>query len=309
MRRAACQPRRSPGHPAGDTAIMTGSPPAQALLLELRSYSVVVTEDWERLPASLQSELSSCGEDDLLARLIAHGLLTEYQAARISAGRPEELILGDYRILDRIGAGGMGVVFRAEHLDLRAPVAVKLLSIPDQDHRAQQRFLAEMRAVAKLQHPNIVAAMDAGKWFGPHSGSAPMRYFVMEFVAGQDLEESCWRRARFPNRKLATSCTRSPSPWPRRISTAWCIETSSRRTSANPRGPGQAPGFRPGATLHQPIDRAGGRRWTIDYMAPSRSATPAPWTFAPTCTAWAESLYRCLAGQIPFPAKENSPRR
>ncbi len=92
---------------------------------------MVVAEDWERLPASLQSELSSCGENDLLARLIANGLLTEYQAARISAGRPEELILGNYRILDRIGAGGMGVVFRAEHLDLRAGGRQAALSFPE----------------------------------------------------------------------------------------------------------------------------------------------------------------------------------
>ena len=146
---------------------------AQALLLELLNSSLVMAEDLERLPTCVQEELSQCDEcDDLLPRLVAHGLLTAYQAGRIGGGGTSGLIVGHYRILDKIGVGGMGVVYRAEHLDLRRQVAVKVLSPSDgPDAQLQQRFLAEMRAVARLQHPNIVAAVDAGKWPGPDPGS------------------------------------------------------------------------------------------------------------------------------------------
>jgi serine/threonine protein kinase len=74
------------------------------------------------------------------------------------------LILGNFRILDRIGAGGMGIVFKAEHLDMRRHVAIKVLpESSNQDDRVLRRFYNEMRAVAQLMHPNTVAALDAGK--------------------------------------------------------------------------------------------------------------------------------------------------
>jgi serine/threonine protein kinase/formylglycine-generating enzyme required for sulfatase activity len=89
--------------------------------------------------------------------------------------------LGEYAILEAIGRGGMGTVYRAVHTRLEKVVAIKVLS-PHRlgDAAAVARFEREMRAVGKLNHPNIVAATDAGEVKG-----AP--YLVMEFVAGIDL--------------------------------------------------------------------------------------------------------------------------
>src|ERR1022692_5316339 len=160
----------------------------QPLLSDLLNSSIVLTEDFEKMSAQIQDEIRQCSQSkELLPLLVQHGLLTEYQAARVEAGTTYGLILGNYRVLDRLGAGGMGVVFKAEHVVMRRPVAIKVLSsFADQDSRIQQRFLTEIRAVGQLQHPNIVAAMDAGQISGP--GSPTLRYFVMEFVPGQDLE-------------------------------------------------------------------------------------------------------------------------
>src|SRR5690242_4962222 len=101
---------------------------AQTLLRELLDTSLVLAEDWEGLPTKVRVEIEQCGErEQLLALLVENGLLTEYQAGRIDAGTTFGLVLGNYRVLDRIGAGGMGVVFKAEHIDMRRPVAVKVL--------------------------------------------------------------------------------------------------------------------------------------------------------------------------------------
>src|SRR5207249_9933775 len=117
-------------------------------------------EDWEQLPASVRAELLALPKTDaLVARLVEHGLLTEYQGRRIEAGSTFGLILGNYRVLDRLGAGGMGVVFRAEHTRMRRHVAIKVLPLsPEQDQRILLRFMTEIRAVAQLQHPTIVSA-------------------------------------------------------------------------------------------------------------------------------------------------------
>ena len=107
------------------------------------------------------------------------------------AGRLHGLVLGNYRLLDRIGVGGMGVVYRAEHRQLRTPVAVKALPpTPDQNPRTLARFFLEARAVGRLKHPNIVAAIDAGEEpaRGPDQPAIP--YFVMELVPGTDLERA-----------------------------------------------------------------------------------------------------------------------
>jgi serine/threonine protein kinase len=91
--------------------------------------------------------------------------------------------LRDYQLLEKLGAGGMGTVYKARHQRLKRTVALKVLP-PDRtrDKRAVARFEREMEAVGKLEHPNIVRALDAGEERGMH-------YLVMEFVDGIDLSQ------------------------------------------------------------------------------------------------------------------------
>ncbi len=113
--------------------------------------------------------------------LVRQGKLTKYQAAAIYQGNTKNLVLGDYRVLDKIGAGGMGQVFKAEHRRMKRVVALKLLP-PDvvKDVHAGKRFQREVETAARLIHPNIVTAYDAGDHRGVH-------YLIMEYVDGQDL--------------------------------------------------------------------------------------------------------------------------
>src|SRR5262249_13419801 len=100
------------------------------------------------------------------------------------------LVLGNYRITDWIGSGGMGVVFKAEHVHMKRPVAVKVLLTEDEGHNAfLERFNGEMQALAGLNHPNIVLAFDAGEMDVPQRPGQVLRYLVMEYVPGQNLEQ------------------------------------------------------------------------------------------------------------------------
>lgn len=163
--------------------------PARLLLDDLIASSVVLAEDLDDLPPAKRNGLAACGEkEEVLNELVELGLLTDYQSGRISAGTTFGLILGNYRVLDRLGAGGMGVVFRAEHIRMRKQVAIKVLPFGrDQDPRLLHRFMTEIRAIAQLQHPNIVGAIDAGESEDNHG--TVLHFFVMEYVPGQDLEE------------------------------------------------------------------------------------------------------------------------
>ncbi len=96
-------------------------------------------------------------------------------------------LLGEYLLLERIGAGGMGEVFRAEHRTMNRHVAVKILSRKIADNpQLLERFYHEIRAVAKLMHPNIVTAFDAGSQGGIH-------FLVMELVEGEMLSRRVTR--------------------------------------------------------------------------------------------------------------------
>jgi serine/threonine protein kinase len=89
--------------------------------------------------------------------------------------------LGQYQLLRKIGGGGMGVVYRALHIHLNRCVALKVISSDlTSDVKAIARFRREMAAVGKLDHPNVVRAMDAGEVNGRH-------FLAMELVDGVDL--------------------------------------------------------------------------------------------------------------------------
>jgi eukaryotic-like serine/threonine-protein kinase len=94
---------------------------------------------------------------------------------------PKLPVLGDYVLLGKIGAGGMGKVFKARHRRMDRIVALKVLPPNMMKHpEAIQRFRQEVKAAAQLFHPNIVTAFDAGEQSGVH-------FLVMEFVDGQAL--------------------------------------------------------------------------------------------------------------------------
>lgn len=117
----------------------------------------------------------------LAAELVRRGTLTKYQAVRIASGRPEGLVLGKYVIQDKIGEGGMGEVFVAEHRRMKRPVVVKILPPHAvQSEYTVRRFQREVEAAAQLHHPNIVTAFDADEEGGIH-------FLVMEYVPGEPL--------------------------------------------------------------------------------------------------------------------------
>src|SRR5215210_2336974 len=98
---------------------------------------------------------------------------------------PEDPRLGTeiagYRIEERIGRGGMGVVYRAQHMNLQRRAAVKIIAPEFADTKGfRPRFIREARIAAALQHPNIVTVYDAGQ-------SGQTLYIAMQFIRGSDL--------------------------------------------------------------------------------------------------------------------------
>ncbi|HID78038.1 MAG TPA: serine/threonine protein kinase [Planctomycetaceae bacterium] len=138
-----------------------------------------VAELVERLPAQRRPR-----DSKQLARLLVRtGKLTKYQASVLYRGRTEGLVLGEYTVLEKIGAGGMGQVFKARHRTMDRVVALKVLAPHAvSSATAVDRFQREVRAAAKLMHPNIVTALDAGQ-------HGTIHYLVMEYVDGQGLSQ------------------------------------------------------------------------------------------------------------------------
>jgi serine/threonine-protein kinase len=134
--------------------------------------------------ADMLRNLPDTSRGRVVARtLVDLGALTKFQAERLLVGRTQGFLLGQYRILDQIGRGGMGRVFKAEHRTMNRVVALKVLS-PSvlKGDRARELFLREVRAIAQLVHPNIVTAYDANEIDGRF-------YLVLEHVDGPNLEQ------------------------------------------------------------------------------------------------------------------------
>lgn len=139
--------------------------------------------------AKLGPFLQSHGADGLLqsdARKLAavtvrDGLLTYFQAEQFLLGKWRGFTLGKYKLLERIGVGGMGQVFLAEHMYMRKRMALKVLPpTKAEDPVALGRFYREARVASSLDHQNIVRTVDIDQ-------DGPLHFLVMEYVDGTTL--------------------------------------------------------------------------------------------------------------------------
>ncbi len=156
----------------------------------------------DEVAAFRQSLPNATADGETMAKLLVRQRkLTKYQATAVYQGKIKHLMFGEYVVTDKIGAGGMGLVLKAEHRRMKRTVAIKVL--PTQrlkDSDAIERFYREVEAAARLIHTNIVTSFDAGEHEGLH-------FLVMEYVNGQDLASIIHERGRLPVEQ-AVECIR-----------------------------------------------------------------------------------------------------
>jgi serine/threonine protein kinase len=169
-------PKKSPAMPPPTTV--------EEFLTLLRKSNVM---DEARLTAYLDQVRSKGGmptEPKPLAKLLVRdALLTYFQAEQLMLGRWRGFTIGKYRLLERLGFGGMGVVYLGEHFIMRRRVAIKVLPLSlAEDPWFLQQFHREAQLVAALDHPNIVRAHDIDT-------EGKLHYLVMEYVDGSSFHE------------------------------------------------------------------------------------------------------------------------
>jgi response regulator RpfG family c-di-GMP phosphodiesterase len=300
---------RSPGsrngsRPTNGVLPWLASRSGEQLLYELLGSSLLLAEDWERLSPADRGRLLACEDGErMLGELVDLGLLTAYQAARVSTGNTFGLVLGNFRILERLGAGGMAVVYKAEHIEMRHLVAIKVLQLArDDDPRLEVRFTAELRTIARLRHPNIVWAMDAGRAYSPDPDGPVLWYLVMEYVPGEDLDAYVRGRGALPvpqacNLIHQIACalaeTHKLNLVHRDIKPSNILVTPEE----------QAKLLDFGLSRHVPtrLTQPGTVLGTIDFMAPEQARDASTVDVRADLYSLGGTLYWCLTGQVPFP--------
>src|SRR5688572_12593550 len=152
----------------------------------------------------IQSKLRSLGiEPKKLGEiLIEKGYLSPEQAVQLAKSQmasvsnaSSKLSIPGYELISRIGQGAMGTVFKAKQISMDRVVAIKVLSSKySKDRVFVERFLREARAVAKLNHENIISGYDVGESNGHH-------YFVMEYVDGAPVTSLMKKDGRIDEQK------------------------------------------------------------------------------------------------------------
>jgi serine/threonine protein kinase len=208
--------------------------------------------------------------------------------------------LGQYQLLERVGQGGMGVVYKARHILLKRIVALKVL--PAElltDATAVARFRREMKAVGRLQHPNIVQASDARMVRG-------VPFLVMEFVEGLDLARLVARHGPLP---VAEACALIGQAAiglqhayehglvHRDLKPANLMLTSTGLVKVLDLGLARLLDDLPAAAEQENADNVVG---TIDYMAPEQCRTPHAVDTRADVYSLGCTLYELLVGHPPF---------
>lgn len=236
-------------------------------------------------------------DEDLATKLVELGRLNRWQAEQLKAGR-SKFNLGPYLVLDAIGQGGMGQVFKAEHRMMGRVVAIKVLprhrSTPD----AIASFTREIRAQAQFDHENLVRAFDAG-----HDGN--VYFLVTEFVPGTDLRKLVRARGKLSMEDAATIISQAARGLGhahlrglvhRDVKPGNLLVTPTGQTKVSDLGLASFLG------VDDPGDpRAGRIVGTADYLSPEHITSPSNLTAASDVYSLGCTLYYAVTGKVPFP--------
>jgi len=235
-------------------------------------------------------------DEQLAEQLVSMEKLTRFQATQLLAGHTK-LTLGPYRIIEMIGQGGMGQVFRAEHLRMGRTVAVKVLPKNKSTPEAIASFTREIRAQAALDHENLVRALDAG-----HDGN--VYFLVCEYVPGANLRQYIRDRGPLGMAEAATIISQAARGLDhahrnglihRDVKPANLLVTPEGHTKVSDLG-------LVGSLNQADSDpRAGKVVGTADYLSPEQIIAPRSITAASDIYSLGCTLYYAVTGKVPFP--------
>lgn len=265
--------------------------------------SELVTEEQLRnamndLAKSQDSESSSStpmSEKKIAQQLVEMKVISAYQADQLLTGRTK-LNLGPYIITDWIGQGGMGQVFKAVHEMLGRESAVKVLPLHKTTPEAIENFRREIRAQAKLDHPNLVRAFDAGEDGNVH-------YLVVEYIPGTDLRRLVRSKGKLSVQQAANIIKQSAEG----LAHAHERDLIHRDIKpgnilVTPDGVSKLSDLGLAFYLNDATDpRAGKIVGTADYLSPEQIRTPQHITSASDIYSLGCTLYYAVTGKVPFP--------
>jgi HD-GYP domain-containing protein (c-di-GMP phosphodiesterase class II) len=278
--------------------------PARALLQELLDLPLVELAAVKEFLARSADKLPGLTTRERAGNALAlAGLLTNYQRDRVVSGSTSGLVLGGYRIIDRLGGGSSAVVFLGEHVMLRRRVAIKVLPADDTvSPEMIERFRAETRALASIDHPHVVAAFDAGMIPASGAGQTDVYYLVLELVPGGDVEHFVYDHGPQPveqacewGRQVAAGLQAAHDKHlvHRDLKPSNLLLTTDHRV--------KVVDFGLARRLTSVITKTRGLVGSIGFMAPEQSLDPTAVGPAADVYGLGATLFWILTGQLPHP--------